>query len=47
MLEKLQAYYQLHGKKKSYGEIVEDLVIAEFSSLGLELNEEKEMEVVH
>lgn len=46
MLEKLQAYYQLHGKKKSYGEIVEDLVTAEFSSLGLELNEEKEMEAI-
>ena len=42
MLEKLQAFYQLNGKKKTYGEIVEDLVTAEFSSLGLELDELQE-----
>jgi len=46
MLEKLQGYYQLNGKKMSYGAIVEKLVTAEFSSLGLELNEEKEMEAI-
>lgn len=46
MLEKLQAFYQLNGKKKTYGEIVEDLVTAEFSALGLELNGEREMEVI-
>ena len=42
MLEKLQAFYQLNGKKKTYGEIVEDLVTAEFSALGLELDELQE-----
>jgi len=47
MLEKLQAYYHYrNGEKKSYGKIIEDLVTAEFSSLGLELNEEKEMEAI-
>lgn len=47
MLKKLQGYYQyVNGEKKSYGKIIEDLVIAEFSSLGLELNEEKEMEAI-
>ena len=45
MLEKLQAYYHYKDeKKKSYGKIIEDLVTAEFSALGLELNGEKETE---
>ena len=46
MLKKLQGYYQLKNvEKKSYGKIVEDLVAAEFYSLGLQLNE-KEMEAI-
>lgn len=45
MLEKLQAYYHYKDeKKKSYGKIIENLVTAEFSALGLELNGEKETE---
>jgi len=44
MLEKLQAYYHYkNGEKMSYGAIVEKLVTAEFSSLGLELNELQEV----
>ncbi|MCD6481690.1 MAG: hypothetical protein J7L31_05405 [Thermoplasmata archaeon] len=55
MLEKLQAHYHYrNGEKMSYGAIVEKLVTAEFSALGLELNgneerereERKELEVV-
>ncbi len=47
MLKKLQGFYQYkNGEKKSYGKIIEDLVTAEFSSLGLELNEEREMEAI-
>jgi len=47
MLEKLQAYYHYrNGEKKSYGKIIEDLVTAEFSALGLELDEEKEVEAI-
>ncbi|HEC77472.1 MAG TPA: hypothetical protein ENI33_09525 [Thermoplasmatales archaeon] len=44
MLEKLQAYYHYrNGEKKSYGKIIEDLVTAEFSALGLELDELQEV----
>lgn len=51
MLKKLQGYYQYkNGEKMSYGKIVEKLVLAEISSLGLELNgnneEKREVEVV-
>ena len=36
MLEKLQAYYHYrNGKKMSYGAIVEKLVTAEFSCIGV------------
>ena len=46
MLKKLQGYYQyVNGEKMSYGAIVEKLVTAEFSALGLKLDEEKEVEV--
>ena len=44
MLEKLQAHYHYrNGKKMSYGAIVEKLVTAEFSALGLELDELQEV----
>ena len=45
MLEKLQAHYHYrNGEKMSYGAIVEKLVTAEFSALGLELNGNEERE---
>ena len=46
-LEKLQAYYHYkNGKKMSYGEIVDALVTSECISLGIELDEEKEVEAI-
>ena len=46
-LEKLQAYYHYKNEKKmSYGDIVDALVTQECISLGIEMDEEKEVEAM-